>query len=94
MDDASQAKLAVLESRLDRIDRTLESIATSLATLARIQVQHEEHDKRLTAIEGHIEKIKEEMPLIKLVSTTLRAGTVALLGGIGLLVLKAAGIVF
>ena len=94
MEDDNKARWALSDSRLDRLERTQESVAASLVTLTRIQVQNEEIARTVVANTEAIRKINEEMPILRLISRIAVTGVFSLVGTIALIVLKSAGIVF
>lgn len=63
--NSPDTRLAVLETRLDRIEKSIESIDASLRTLVRIEARHEAFEARLATLEHAHSVIREEMPALK-----------------------------
>lgn len=94
MEEDTKARWALSDARLDRLERTQESVAASLQTLTRIQVQNEEMGRTVLANSEAIRRINEEMPVLRLISRVAVSGVLSLIGGIALIVLKSAGVIF
>jgi len=86
------ARLAVVESRLGRMESALESIDESLKILARVEYQNEALSERLNKVEFDVSLIRETITELKqasagfqsLVKLVVGAVVIALLSLIGL----------
>jgi hypothetical protein len=92
MSTQAEAKLAVLENRLDRIERALEGIASSLAILARVEIQNAALTATVQEQGLAIAAIKEEMPSLKLVRFGAGSLVIGILAAVGTAVLKLIGL--
>lgn len=80
-----------LEKVVERVSSAVESIDESLKTLTRLDVKHDETgkglDRAFVAIKDHetrIRLVEAEMPTMKLIRGWVIAGTLALIGLVGL----------
>ena len=88
----AEAKLAVFENRLDRIERTLESIANSLAILARVEIKNEALTAQQLEQGEDIAALKDEMPSLRLVRNGVGLAVLGLLAAAGATLLKLIGL--
>lgn len=86
------ARLAVVEDRLERMEKALESIDQSLKILARVEYQNESLARRVDGIETDMKKVNEELPTLRIardgsfsvIKVVLTAVVSSLLTAIGL----------
>jgi hypothetical protein len=65
-DNLDGARLAVAETRLDRMEKALESMADTLRTFTRVEFQNESLTQRVVALEASVKALTDEMPTLKL----------------------------
>lgn len=98
-DQQTQAVLDVrvtnLERVVERVSTAVESIDESLKVLTRLDVKHEETNKGLdrafVSLKDHetrIRSVETEMPTMKLIRGWVVAGTLALIGLVGVSVVN------
>lgn len=101
MEQANQAhavldvRVTNLEKVVERVSSAVESIDESLKVLTRLDVKHEEANKSVDRAfvslkdhEGRIRVIETEMPTMKLVRGWVITGAIALIGLVGLTIVK------
>jgi len=88
---SNETRLALIEDRQDRLERTMESVAESLKLLTRIAVQSDAIAKALEDIDARVVKIETGWPLVEQMKAGFLWGVKIILAGAFVAVLTVAG---
>lgn len=88
---SNETRLALIEDRQDRLERTMESVAESLKLLARIAVQSDNIVNSLADIDARVVKIEADWPIVALLKAGALWGVRIVLAGVFVAVLTVAG---
>lgn len=64
-----ETRLALMEDRQDRTERTMESVADALKTLAVIEIQNDTIAKTLEDIKARVENMEKDWPVVQQIKT-------------------------